>query len=174
VETIPLPADEFAASVHARFHEELHRFLARRLGNDQEVRDLTQEVYLRLLRLDRAELIRQPEAYVYTIAAHVLHQFRMRIYASPVTFDSEAMQLAAEAPQQIQPDRQAERLNAEREVARILQRLPPTHRAVLVLCKRDGCSYEEVAQRLSISVHTVKKYLFEAKAWIVGVTKGQS
>ena len=46
----------------------------------------------------------------------------------------------------------------------ILHRLPPAHRNVLVLRKRDGMSYQEIAAELNISVHTVKKYLFQASA----------
>ncbi len=160
-----------AATIHEQFRTELHRFLARRLRGHQETDDLAQEVYLRLLRLEKSELIRQPHAYVYTIASHVAHQFRMRMQQNPVTFDSDALQVAADDPNQALPDQLAEHLNAERLVEQLLKDLPAMHRAVLVLCKRDGMSHEEIAAKLNISVHTVKKYIYEAKARITAAAK---
>lgn len=167
------PSD-FATTVHTQFRAELHRFLVRRLRGDQDAGDLAQEVYLRLLRLEQGELVRQPLAYVYTIASHVAHQFRMRTVQSPVTFDSEAVEVAAEDPEQALPDQLAEQLSAERQVDILLRDLPKMHRAVLVLCKRDGMSYEEIAAKLGISVHTVKKYLYEAKARMAASLKEAS
>jgi hypothetical protein len=37
-----------------------------------------QEVYLRLLRVEDHETIRNPQAYLYTIANHVLYQHTLR------------------------------------------------------------------------------------------------
>jgi RNA polymerase sigma-70 factor (ECF subfamily) len=161
----------FAAAVHEQFRAELHRFLVRRLRGRQDAGDLAQEVYLRLLRVEKNELVRQPLAYVYAVASHVAHQFRMRAEQSPVTFDSEVMERVAEDPERVLPDQLAEHLNAQRTVERLLEDLPPMHRAVLVLCKRDGLSYEEIAQNLNLSVHTVKKYVYEAKARVIAAAR---
>ncbi len=161
------PAAPLAATVYEQFRAELHRFLVHRLrGQKQDAGDLAQEVYLRVLRLKDSELVQRPQAYVYTIASHVAYQFRLRTEQNPVTFDSQAVEHAAENPERALPDELADHLNAERMVEKMLKTLPPMHQAVLVLCKRDGLSYEEVARKLCISTHTVKKYLYEAKARI--------
>jgi RNA polymerase sigma-19 factor, ECF subfamily len=160
------PATTLAAAVHEKFRAQLYQFLVRRLRGEQGADDLAQEVYLRLLRMEKSELVRQPQAYVYTIASHVASQFRMREEQSLVKFDSEALQQAAEDPEHVLPDELAEQLSTERLVEMMLQDLPAMHRAVLVLCKRDGMSWDEAAEKLGISVHTVKKYLYEAKARI--------
>src|SRR5579863_7576439 len=47
-----------------------------------DVPDLVQEVYLRLLRLDNHEAIRNSQAYLYTVASHVLHQHALRRVAA--------------------------------------------------------------------------------------------
>src|SRR5215213_7362473 len=63
----------------------LRRFLATRMRHaSADVPDLVQEVYLRLLRIPDPETIRNPQAYLYTIASHVLHQYALRQTASPV------------------------------------------------------------------------------------------
>jgi RNA polymerase sigma-70 factor (ECF subfamily) len=152
----------FAASVFERYQSGLLRFLVRRLCAAQDSADIAQEVYLRLLRLEGTELVRQPQAYVYAIASHVVAQFRMRAQLAPVTFDSETIQnLSAEASDD-STEKLDERLDAQRRVTRLLDALPEMHRAVLVLRKRDGLSHVEIARELGLSTHTVKKYLHEA------------
>ncbi len=57
----------------------LRRYLAARMRNAaSDVPDLVQEVFLRLLRLDNHEAIRNSQAYLYTVASHVLHQHALR------------------------------------------------------------------------------------------------
>src|SRR5687768_12253075 len=59
------------AAQHGR---RLRRFLAARVRNAVDAADLVQEVFLRLLRVERHDLIRNPESYLLTIASHVIHQ----------------------------------------------------------------------------------------------------
>src|SRR5688572_2515023 len=62
---------------------QLKRFLNSRARQSVDVPDLTQEVYLRMLRVPNAELIRSPEAYLFTVAQHVVHQHTLRRTAVP-------------------------------------------------------------------------------------------
>ncbi|MBL8271871.1 RNA polymerase sigma factor [Steroidobacter sp.] len=155
-------AARLAASVFEKYQADLHNYLVLHLRAGQDSADLAQEVYLRLLRLEKSELVRQPRAYVYTIASHVASQLRMRAARGLVTFDSEAAQEAAEHPELPAGDESTDRADTEDELERILAVLPPVHRATFVLCKRDGMSYVEIARALDISVHTVKKYVHES------------
>jgi DNA-directed RNA polymerase specialized sigma24 family protein len=66
---------------------ELRRFLSARLRNRADVSDLVQEIYLRLLRVKNHEAIRNPQAYLYTIARYVLHQHALHRAAAPETMD---------------------------------------------------------------------------------------
>lgn len=159
-------AASFAGAAFEKYQKELHRFLVRRLRDRQDAADLAQEVYLRLVRVENTDWVRKPQAYVYGVASHVVSEYRMRSEKESVTFDSQAVERVAEHPSQMAPDELADQLALERQLERVLGKLPPTHLAVLLLHKRDGLSYEEVAQKLDLSVHTVQKYLFQAKAQI--------
>jgi RNA polymerase sigma-70 factor (ECF subfamily) len=155
-----------AGSAFSRYAAELHRFLLRRLRRPEDADDLAQEVFLRLLRRENAELVRKPQAYLFGIAAHVVREFRMYTEREQerLTFDSQELEHAAEHPPDPAPDELAEQLNFECALTRALDLLPPTHRAVLLLVKRDGLSHEEAARLTHLSVHTVEKYIVEARA----------
>lgn len=145
------------------YHADLHRFLMRRLQSTQQAQDLAQEAYLRLLRVEKASLVRKPRAYLYRIAINLVYEFRLRQQQEPVTFDSDVLAEVSEAVSD-HPQLEDERLANEQRVTALLERLPPLYRAILVLRKRDGLSYDEIARQLAISVHTVKKYLARAVA----------
>ena len=49
-------------SVVRRNDRDLKHYLSQHVGIRAEVEDLAQEIYLRLLRVDRTDLIRSPEA----------------------------------------------------------------------------------------------------------------
>src|SRR5687768_4199787 len=60
------------------WHGDLVKFLARRTATQADAQDLAQEVYLRLLRVDRLDLVRQPRSYLLRIAANLLHEWRLK------------------------------------------------------------------------------------------------
>jgi RNA polymerase sigma-70 factor (ECF subfamily) len=144
----------------------LQWFLLSRLKDEQDARDVIQEIYLRLLRLGRGELIEQPRAYVYFVARQVLAQFRLRARRDPATYDTRLMAWHDRHPEDVQQDAVVDRLMALSEAQALLDALPVTHRKVFVLRTFEGLSWAQIAEKLSISAHTVKKYLAEANARI--------
>jgi len=146
----------------ARYGRRLRRFLSIRLPNAADVPDLAQEVFLRLLRVDGPESIRSPEAYLFTIASHVIHQHAVRRSSEPVSVDisdvfSELRTCSHDDP----PDQvaHAQRLD---ELERILEHLPARVAAALVLHRVAGFSVQEVGDQLGVSRETAKKYLARA------------
>ena len=77
----------FVAAMAARYGSRLRRFLAVHLRNADDVPDLAQEVFLRLLRVEGYESIRSPEAYLFTIASHVIHQHAVRRTSESTSVD---------------------------------------------------------------------------------------
>jgi RNA polymerase sigma-19 factor, ECF subfamily len=159
-------------SAFEQYWRGLHKFLMRRLRSSHNAQDLAQEAYLRLLRVEDVELIRQPQAYLYRIASNLAYEFRLREQNAPVTFDSEVLEDLAEHPFEPLVD-EIDRLGAQEQLEFVLGQLPPMYRAVFVLRKRDGLSYAEIGKRLQLSVHTVKKYLSRAVAQCRAADWGQ-
>jgi RNA polymerase sigma-70 factor (ECF subfamily) len=162
------PLVGFGVSAFKHYRRELHRYLMRRLRKPQDVDDLAQEVYLRLLRHDESKCVHKPLAYLYGIASHVVADYRIgeEHDREHLMFDSDSEENWTEEPASVLPDDMADRLNLQQQLERALSQLPPTHAAVLLAHKRDGLSYEEVAEKLHLSIHTVEKYLTQAKARI--------
>jgi RNA polymerase sigma factor (sigma-70 family) len=149
-----------------RYHQELRRFLLRRVGDPHNASDLVQEVYVRLLSLDRGTLVRNPQAYMYGIAAHVAREFRTRSQRDRVSYDSQTLQELAEHSEPVSPDEFVDGLGIEQHIEQALAQLSPNHLKVLIADRRDGLPAEDIARRLGLSVHTVRKYIVQALSHI--------
>jgi RNA polymerase sigma factor (sigma-70 family) len=152
----------FVAGIAARYGSRLRRFLSVRLRNTADVPDLAQEVFLRLLRVEGYESIRSPEAYLFTIASHVIQQHAVRRSSEPVSVDiAEVFSELRTSPSDDPPDQVA---HAQRlaELERILDHLPTRVATALVLHRVAGYSVQEVAEELGVSRETAKKYLARA------------
>lgn len=163
----------FAAETARLYGADLLWFLLARLKSEQDAKDVAQEIYLRLLRLKKGELVREPRAYLYFVARQVLAQFRLRTSQSPVTYDSELARQGELQPDELGPEGVADRLMALSEVEHALGALPRVHAQVFVLRTLEGLSWAQIAERLGISAHTVKKYLCEANARISTMRRGR-
>jgi RNA polymerase sigma-70 factor (ECF subfamily) len=115
--------------------------------------------------LDDAEFVRKPQAYLYGVASNVVREHRMKteLERERITYDSEVMLEEAEHSQELQASDLADHLDISRQLEHALAQLPPMHRAIIVLLKRDGLTYEEVAQATGLSWWTVEKYYHQAK-----------
>jgi RNA polymerase sigma-70 factor (ECF subfamily) len=143
---------------------DLQRFLIRRVSHAEDADDLAQEVFARLLRVRDADLVRTPLAYLLGIATHVVREFRQRRQNERVVYDSDVADALCEHADQAAPAGVEERLELKDRLDRALLQLSPTHQLVVLLVKRDGLSYAEAAKAAGLSVHTIEKYLVEARA----------
>lgn len=160
----PNPMSRLAAVAFRKYSTGLHRYILRRMRRESDIADLSQEIFERFLRVNKQEMVRNPQAYLFGIASHVVSDARMREDKNLVTYDSEILEQTAETLDHALPDTLAENTDAAQELGYALAKLPDTHRAVLLLVKRDGLSYQEVARQLNLTVATVTLYVFEARA----------
>jgi len=152
----------FVANVAALYGRRLRRFLSVRLRNAADVPDLAQEVFLRLLRVEGYESIRSPEAYLFTIASHVIHQHAVRRSNEPVSVDITEVFSELKTSSSDDPPDQAAHAQQIDELEHILARLPARVAAALVLHRVAGYSVQEVGDELGVSRETAKKYLARA------------
>lgn len=149
------------AALVASHGSQLRRYLLSRVRNSDDVPDLVQEVFLRMLRIPDQEAIRSPEAYLFTVAQHVAQQHAIRRSNTALPLElQEMLAELAEAPSDPALEISAQQSLDELEHA--LRRLSPRERATFLYHRRDGLTLQDIADRLGVSRQMVKKYLAKA------------
>lgn len=152
------------ADIEKQHGARLRRFLACRIRTSlaADVPDLVQEVFLRLLRVDHLETIRSSEAYLFTIAFHVLHQHLLRHSAMPEAVEISTLISEMESAPERDPAMEAEQQQQFESLQQALHSLSPKAQAVLLLHRRDGYTLQEIATQLGMSRAMAAKYLSKA------------
>ena len=156
------PEKGFVERLFAEHRRALQAYFYRRVRKKSDVADLTQEVYLRMLRVGNSEAIRNPQVYLYTVASNLVkeHAILDRRLASHLDIDEASVQQRlGDLPSldsAIDASRQAERVRAA------VDQLPLNWRTAVVLQCRYGLTYQEIADRMGVSSSMVKKYLAQA------------
>jgi RNA polymerase sigma factor (sigma-70 family) len=148
-------------------HEaELRGWLRRRLGalNGNDVDDLVQEAFARIWAADFAA-VRNGRAYLYATVRHLLAEYarRSRIVQIELLGEIDSLSIISEEPG---PDR---RVGARQELDRlraIVAGLPVQCRRAFELCKFEGLSHRDIAQRMGLSEKTIENHLTRALARI--------
>lgn len=151
-------ADRLVEGLANDYGLDLIRFISKRVRTVADARDLAQEAYVRLLRMERKDLIRHPRAYLYRIAANILYEFELKRKADVAGLArwTEEQQLD---DGRAYVDSDAEDPCLRSRLDSVLGELSAKCRAVLILHRRDGMTYEEIGARIGISPSMVKKYL---------------
>jgi RNA polymerase sigma factor (sigma-70 family) len=137
----------------------LQRWLgSRRRIPSADLDDLTQEVFLRLLKYDRGEVIDSPQAYLFQVAGNVATEWALKArnrrphdsrWLTDLTIDD-------------QPSAEAMRDESRSQITRAINQLPPRAREVLRLRYREGLSNGEIAARLKLHPQTIKRDLLQS------------
>jgi RNA polymerase sigma factor (sigma-70 family) len=130
--------------------------------NEADAPDLAQEVFLRLMRVEHHETIRSPEAYLFTVASHVLHQHTLRQASTPTSVDISEVFAELQLTSDDDPSARADAQQRLEEVERALAQLPAKVSTTLLLHRFSGLTIEEIGRQLGVSRPTAKKYLARA------------
>jgi RNA polymerase sigma factor (sigma-70 family) len=153
------------AAIERSHGRQLRRYLSSRMRQATDVPDLVQEVFLRLLRIKDPAAIRNPQAYLYTIASHVLHQYMLERSGAPEAMDPFEVAARAEPDAVRDPAYEVELVDRVEKFAHALEQLSPRSHAALIMYRCDGLSLDQIAERLGVSRPMVRKYLARAIAF---------
>ena len=124
----------------------------------QDVDDVIQETYAILAAMADVSHVRQPRAYVYSVAQSVVLQQLRRAQVVSIEAVAEIERVAI-GGEEACPERTA---SSRQELARIgalIDSLPDKCRQAFVLRRVEGYSQREIAQRMQISENTVEKHI---------------
>ncbi len=143
----------------------LTAYFERRVRSRDEAEDLTQEVFLRLVRRPDGADIDNPEAFVFRTAVNLLRDrsrrdktFRSHLNETEIRQD----RFEGISPERVLQDRQA--LQA---VMRRLAELDERTRDAFILHRLEGWKHAEIARTFGVSVSSVEKYIIKALAHLM-------
>ncbi len=135
----------------------LYQYLRRRLANEHDAQELAQEAYLRLLRVGRAELIQDPQAYLYRIARNLVYERGSKSLPADRWADDAELETLEDPG--MSPEAAAEQARHAERMARAMAELAPRSRAIVLLFCQEGLSPREIAERVGLSKSMVQKCL---------------
>lgn len=137
-----------------------HHLALRSRLSSAEADDIAQEVFLRLLRYERTELVTHPQAYLFKIAGNVLAEWSTRASRQRPHASEWLAQLADES----NPEQDCARESEQLEIRRAVGDLPPRARDILRMHYEEGLTHQQIAGRLGVTRRIVKRDLVRAYA----------
>lgn len=156
----PQQRTELVTRLFRDHNEALVRFLALRLRSQQEARDVAQEAYVRLLKLDQPGAVSFLRAFLFKTAANIaVDRIRHEQMARRVVRESKFLdELSAQpTPEQFATDAQELKL-----VERLIAELPPKCRRAFLLHKFYGLDFTDIAKQMGLGERMVRTYVFRA------------
>ncbi len=150
-------------------HAFLERFLARFFSDRRDIEDVAQEAYLRAYVAEQQKEIEQPKAYLFRIARN-LALTKLTKKSKKITDYLEESGASVVIEYGAAVDSEVEAQEALGLYCEAVAALPEKCRQVFLLRKVHGLAHKEIAERMSLSVSSVEKYLLrgilECKAFV--------
>ena len=159
--------EEALALLYRRRQAAVYRFALQMSGSKTIAEDVTQEVFLFLMRdghvFDPAR--GALSAFLLGVARnHVLRRLRVDQLLAPLGDDPDD---EVHATSDICPLEDLTRAEMIESVRRAVLSLPPKYREVVVLCELQDVSYVETAEILGCAIGTVRSRLHRARALLL-------
>ena len=151
--------------LYARHRRALYRFF--QIRRPAEAEDLLQCVFLEALRSRPQDAITDPLKYLFGVAYNVLHTHYRRSkrqrsrYTATDPQDLEAIPESGGTWVSNDGDRGVELMQ---EALEEITRLPRSWQMAFLRSRCDGWSYQQIADELQVTPHTVKKYIVKTMA----------
>ena len=159
-----LPSDDLPARLDARFRGPLMSYFVRRVRSREVAEDLTQEVFVRVLRAAERGPIGDAEGLVFVAAANLLKNYeRDGRRRRTVALDED---VRTDIPSDLIEDRHPERVLLGKEkvcaLLAVLNELGPRTRDIYILFRWEGLKQRDIAERFGISRSMVEKEVVKA------------
>ena len=157
-------------ALYWKYHSVVYNNIIKLVKDRDTAKDILQEVFIALWvkrsTLDPGVNI---AGWLFTTSYHkcidhLRHSVAGRFFTGELNIADESLDYRKEKEQE----------NRFRLVQQAVNRLSPQKRKVFELCKLKGKTYEETAQELNISKHTVKEYLTAAMIFVKDYIHAQS
>jgi RNA polymerase sigma-70 factor (ECF subfamily) len=156
------------ADVVAKYADVVYTMAYRLTGDDEEARDLAQDVLVRLYRGLSKYRAGNFEGWLYRTTVNAFRdrlRKRKRLREDALPEEPPGMRTGGIVEEAVQ------QLELHNVVQRALVKLPPEYREAVVLRDLQGRSYEEIAEILALPMGTVKSRISRARVAFKDVWK---
>ena len=162
--------EEALALLYRRRQAAVYRFALQMSGSKTIAEDVTQEVFLFLMRdghvfdPNRGSL----SAFLLGVARnYVLRRLRVDQLLAPLGDDPDEEITSLHASNEFCPLEDLTRAETIESVRKAVLSLPPKYREVVVLCELQDLSYVETAEILDCAIGTIRSRLHRARALLL-------
>jgi RNA polymerase sigma factor (sigma-70 family) len=146
-------------ALYSDHHRWLQGWLRGKLGNASDADDLAQDTFARILAARTLNDIKEPRAYLTTIAKGILVNWYQR-----QALERSYLEALARLPEAVvpSPEQQHVILETLHQIDAMLDALPVNVKRAFLLSQIEGLKYEEIAERIGCSLISVKRYMKQA------------
>lgn len=150
---------EHLGALYREHRSWLHGWLSGRVGCRETAADLTQDTFARLLQDRDLAALREPRAFLTTVARGLAANWFRR-----QALERAYLEYLAQFPEAVLPSLEEQALVREalQQIDAMLDGLPAMARRVFVLAQFDGLRYDAISDRLGLSLSTVKRHMKRA------------
>lgn len=133
----------------------VYRFVLKNLGNEEESKDIVQEVFTKLW--EKAETVNFEKAKSYIFSA---------AYRTMLDVIKKHKPLSTEVVKYFEPNHESQYSDVQEILGDLLKLLPEKQRTALTLRDYEGYSYAEISEIMAINEAQVKVNIFRARKFL--------
>lgn len=138
-----------------QFADGVYRFVLKNLGNEEESKDIVQEVFTKLWL--KAETVNYDKAKSYIFSA---------AYRTMLDHIKKHKAISTEVVSYLEPNHESQYSDVQEILADLLQLLPEKQRTAITLRDYEGYSYAEIAEITASNEAQVKINIFRARKFL--------
>ena len=158
--------------LYDEFYEPLRFYIAKRIGNVEQAKDLAQDTFLRAM--EKIKDLKSPEAFkvwLYSIANNITNNYFNEVnhfssYETSEELDSVLEQAEEYSEPMYVPHDYLDNKETQMEVRKAIDDLSPDRRSILIMFYFDNMKMKEIAAAMNINENAVGHRLTEARKQI--------
>lgn len=152
-------------NIYERYCKRLYGFVLRYIKQEADAEEIVQEVFIKVWEARaKIDVYSSFESFLFTIAYNAtISLFRKRVTEKKYLEHLMSIQQFESAPD-VTNEFHFNELNERLHT--LLNELTPRQKEIFQLSREDGLTHEEIAQKLNISVATVKKHIGNTLAFL--------
>lgn len=136
---------------------ELHTYILRKMGSVEEAEELTQDVFVRLMRYEKPESINNLQAFLFTTANNIVRDRIRRLHARRHNMHDTIDNVEIDSGLCL--EHRLEAAQCANALTQALGELSDEHRRALMLHRLECWTHAQIAEELNTTVGVVRRYI---------------